>query len=219
MSHYFDESPATGSAEATVSVRLPGARFTMRTDRGVFSHGQLDRGTEVLLRTVPPPPADGDLLDLGCGAGAIALTMALRSPGATVWALDVNERARALTVANAAANAAANDLANVRVAAPDDVPAGLRFDAIWSNPPIRIGKTALHGLLSTWLGRLADGATAALVVHKHLGSDSLQRWLVADGWTATRLASSGGFRVLVVSAGDGRALAPSPSPSPSPTPG
>jgi 16S rRNA (guanine1207-N2)-methyltransferase len=108
MSHYFDESPAAASAAATVAVSVPGARFSMRTDRGVFSHQRLDRGTEVLLREAPPPPPTGALLDLGCGAGAIALTLALRSPAATVWAVDVNDRARALCAANAARSASAS---------------------------------------------------------------------------------------------------------------
>ena len=194
MSHYFDESPAAASAATTVTVSVPGARFTMRTDRGVFSHGHLDRGTEVLLRHAPAPPPTGSLLDLGCGAGAIALTLATRSPAATVWAVDVNARARALC----ASNAAANGLANVRVAAPDGVPADVRIDALWSNPPIRIGKPALHALLATWLRRLAPSGTAVLVVQKHLGADSLQAWLRQQGWSATRIGSRGGYRLLEV---------------------
>jgi 16S rRNA (guanine1207-N2)-methyltransferase len=120
--------------------------------------------------------------------------MARRAPQATVWAVDVNRRARELT----ARNAAANGIGNVRVVAPDDVPADLRFTAIWSNPPIRIGKTALHELLLTWLGRLDDGAAAHLVVQKHLGADSLQRWLVDHGFPTDRVATGAGFRVLRV---------------------
>ena len=79
---------------------------------------------------------------------------------------------------------------------PDDV----RFAAIWSNPPIRVGKEALHELLLRWLPRLADGGEAQLVVGKNLGADSLQRWL-ADALPVTveRTASAKGFRVLRVS--------------------
>ncbi len=197
MSHYFDESPAAPSAEATLTVSVPGASFTLRTDRGVFSHGRLDPGTALLLRTAEPPPSAGDLLDLGCGAGPLALAMARRSPGATVWAVDVNDRARRLC----AANAPDNGLENVRVVAPDDVPAEVRFAAIWSNPPIRVGKAALHDLLLRWLARLTDDGHALLVVHKHLGSDSLQRWLVGEGWPTERLASAQGYRVLRVTRG------------------
>ena len=104
----------------------------------------------------------------------------------------MNDRARALT----AANAAANGLTNVRVAAPDEVPGDVGFDVIWSNPPIRIGKPALHELLTTWLTRLAGGGQAVLVVHRHLGADSLQRWLTDQGWPTTRLASRSGYRLL-----------------------
>ena len=192
--HYFSPDPATPSRPQTVRLDLPDVSFALRTDAGVFSGARVDPGTKVLLAEAPAPPPAGDLLDLGCGYGPIALTLAARSPGATVWAVDVNERARALT----AANAEAAGLANVRVAAPDEVPADVRFAAIWSNPPVRVGKAALHHLLTTWLGRLAADGVALLVVQKHLGADSLQRWLGEQGWTAVRRSSRQAYRVLEV---------------------
>jgi 16S rRNA G1207 methylase RsmC len=81
------------------------------------------------------------------------------------------------------------------------VPEDVAFDAIWSNPPIRVGKQALHALLVRWLARLADGGRAHLVVGKNLGSDSLQRWLTEQGWPTERMASERGFRVLRVERG------------------
>lgn len=192
VKHYFDEQPEVGSDERVVDVGVPGAGFRLSTDRGVFSRGRLDTGTLLLLQTAPPPSPTGDLLDLGCGAGPIALTLAMRSPGATVWAVDVNERARTLT----GRNAADNGVTNIRVAAPDAVPADVRFATIWSNPPIRIGKPALHDLLTDWLGRLAEAGEAVLVVQKHLGADSLQRWLTGHGHPTERIGSRAGFRVL-----------------------
>jgi 16S rRNA (guanine1207-N2)-methyltransferase len=194
VGQYFEERPAVASSTSTVDVVVPGASFTMHTDRGVFSHGRLDAGTAVLLRSAPPLPSSGVALDLGCGAGPIAIAMALRSPGLDVWAIDVNERARALCAANAAAAGADK----VRVAAPDEVPGEIRFDVIWSNPPIRVGKDALHDLLLTWLARLAPDGEAVLVVQKHLGADSLQRWLSGSGWPTSRAASAKGYRVLQI---------------------
>ena len=192
VSHYWSENPDVASATETVDVVLPDVAFTMLTDRGVFSHGHLDTGTSLLLREAPAPPPDGDLLDLGCGAGPIALTLAMRSPGATVWAVDTNERARALT----ASNAERNGIGNVHVVAPDDVPDDVSFSAVWSNPPIRIGKSALHELLQTWLPRLMPDGEAVLVVQKHLGADSLQRWLGGQGFPTERIGSKAGFRLL-----------------------
>lgn len=194
MPQYFDPDPVAASATATFDVVLADVAFSLTTDRGVFSHGHVDTGTGVLLRAAAPPPVVGDLLDLGCGAGPIALTMALRAPQATVWAVDVNARARELTQANAERNR----VANVRVCAPDEVPGDVAFAAIWSNPPIRIGKPALHALLLDWLARLAPAGVATLVVQRHLGADSLQQWLVAQGFPTGRLASRQGFRVLTV---------------------
>lgn len=197
MAQYFDEQPNVISDRQVVDVALSDVAFTMHTDRGVFSHGHLDTGTSLLLREAPSPSPAGHALDLGCGSGAIALTLALRAPEACVWAVDVNARARQLT----ASNAERIKTDNVCVATPDDVPDDVRFSTIWSNPPIRIGKLALHELLSRWLTRLADDGQAILVVQKHLGADSLQRWLIAEGFTCDRIASRVGFRVLQVYGG------------------
>ncbi|MEQ1786791.1 MAG: methyltransferase [Acidimicrobiales bacterium] len=192
--HYFDGEPAVASRPATVRLDLPEGSISLATDRGVFSGDRVDPGTKYLLLDAPAPPPAGTFVDLGCGYGPIACTLAARAPAATVWAVDVNERARTLC----AANAAALGLDNVRVADPDSVPPDLSVDLLWSNPPIRIGKAALHDLLRTWLGRLALAGSALLVVQKHLGADSLQRWLEAEGWATERLGSRTGYRLLEV---------------------
>jgi 16S rRNA G1207 methylase RsmC len=194
--HYFDDDPSVPSDPVVIDVTLPDTAFALETDRGVFSRGELDTGTSLLLRTDLPLASTGHVLDLGCGAGPIALAMARRSPNATVWAIDVNSRAREMTKRNAARNR----LTNVRVERPDDVPTDIEFSTIWSNPPVRIGKSALRRLLLTWLGHLADDGAAALVVQKHLGADSLQRWLKFEGYEAERVVSKSGFRVLLIRA-------------------
>jgi 16S rRNA (guanine1207-N2)-methyltransferase len=193
--HYFSAQPVSEAHERTIRVVLQGEAFELRTADGVFSSEHLDTGTAVLLAAVPPPASEGDLLDLGCGWGPIAIAMARRSPGASVWAVDVNERALAL----AAANARLADV-GIKAAWPQDIPPDVRFATIWSNPPIRIGKSALHDLLRTWLPRLAPGGTAWLVVAKQLGADSLQRWLAESfpDLAVSRATTDKGFRVLRV---------------------
>jgi len=196
-SHYF-EDPTVASDPVMVDVTLPDTAFTMETDTGVFSRGHLDAGTSLLLRSDIPLASSGHVLDLGSGSGAMALTMARRSPAATVWAVDVNSRARELCERNARRN----KLGNLEVASPEEVPADVEFSTIWSNPPIRIGKPALRELLLTWLARLTDDGTACFVVQKHLGADSLQRWLTFEGHATERIASKSGFRLLSVAPGD-----------------
>ncbi|GLZ03391.1 16S RNA G1207 methylase RsmC [Actinomadura sp. NBRC 104412] len=194
--HYFTGRPTAAGRRRTVDLVLPDLHLRLDTDAGMFSPDRVDPGTRILLETVPPPPPTGDLLDLGCGYGPVALTMARRSPQASVYGVDVNERALGL----ARSNATIAGLDNVRFSLPDQIDPGLRFAAIWSNPPIRIGKTALHDLLLAWLPRLTPGGTAHLVVQKHLGSDSLHRWLNDQGLPTTRLASRSAYRVLTVTA-------------------
>jgi 16S rRNA (guanine1207-N2)-methyltransferase len=193
--HYFTSRPAAPDERRTIAVRLAGREVEVEVAPGIFSPGGLDKGTAVLLDEAPEPPATGTFLDLGCGWGPITLSLALRSPSATVWALDVNERALDLT----RRTAAALGLDGVRATTADGIPGDVRFDLIWSNPPIRVGKAVLHDLLRTWLPRLAPSGVAHLVVQRNLGSDSLQRWVEAElGMPCARLASSKGFRVLEV---------------------
>ncbi|HSS09788.1 MAG TPA: methyltransferase [Acidimicrobiales bacterium] len=192
--HYFDARPAVTSRPSEVDLVLPEGTVRLRTDRGVFSGNRVDPGTAQLLKVAGPPPPTGDLLDLGCGYGPIAVTLACRSPGATVWAVDINERALRLV----RENVAALKLPNVRPVRPDDVPAEVRFAGLWSNPPIRVGKQSLHRLLADWLGRLTPDGCAWLVVQKHLGSDSLASWLGDQGLVVRRRASKQGYRILEV---------------------
>lgn len=163
----------------------------------MFSSGRIDPGTKYLLLEAPTPPATGELLDLGCGYGPIALTMATRAPAATVWALDVNRRAVSLT----RDNARSAGLDNVRAVMPDQLPGDVRFAAIWTNPPVRIGKAALHRLLASCLRRLEDDGQAVVVMQKNLGSDSLHRWLEGEGWAVQRLGSRMGYRLLEIRTG------------------
>lgn len=193
--HYFSASPGGELVTRTISVQLAGRQLELTTANGIFSPERVDVGTQVLLANVPTPPPGGHLLDLGCGWGPIALTLALESPRSTVWAVDVNERALDLV----RRNAEALGLGNVNAVTPDDVPTDVTFMTVWSNPPIRVGKNELHAMLLRWLPRLDPATDAWLVVQRNLGSDSLHRWLqteLPEGFSVTRAATSKGFRVL-----------------------
>lgn len=193
--HYFSATPGGELVPRTIPVRLAGRDLDVTTAGGVFSPDRVDVGTAVLLAHVPAPPPGGNLLDLGCGWGPIAITLALESPRATVWAVDVNERALDLV----RRNAADLRLANIRACRPDEVPAELEFMTIWSNPPIRVGKSELHSMLRQWIPRLEPGSDAWLVVARNLGSDSLHRWLQSEfpkEFAFLRAATNKGYRVL-----------------------
>lgn len=196
MSHYFENTDAP-LVTRTIRATVFGNDLEFLTAGGVFSGSRLDLGTSVLLREVDPP-LEGRVLDLGCGFGPIAVGLAVAEPGVVVDAVDVNERAVELTRRNAEHHGVTD---RVQAMTPDAVPPERRYQEIWSNPPIRIGKQALHELLLTWLPRLENDGVAWLVVGKNLGADSLQAWLTAQGWPTEKLASAKGFRVLKVSRG------------------
>lgn len=192
--HYFSSDPGVTSRYGQVRVELDDVQLDLRTDSGVFSHSRLDAGTRILLENAPLPQVRGDILDLGCGYGPVALTFAARRKRLRMWAVDVNERALGLV----RDNAETAGLGNVTACLPEEVPDDVRFGAIYSNPPIRVGKPELHAMLEHWLSRLLPGGTATLVVQKHLGSDSLAKWLTTQGFPTTRLLSQRGYRLLQV---------------------
>lgn len=209
---YFAATPASEDVRRTLHVTLRGFEADVQTSHGVFSGSRLDLGTSVLLRHAPTPPEHGTFLDLGCGWGPVALALAFESPDAEVWAVDVNERALMLTADNTRRNGCSHvhitqtdetgaPMLEGHVTATDVMPDDLMFDVIWSNPPIRIGKEALHTLLMTWLPRLAPGGEAYLVVQRNLGADSLIPWLadaLGDGFSVSKYASSKGFRIIEI---------------------
>jgi 16S rRNA G1207 methylase RsmC len=195
-SHYFDPAPAVASKRRTLHLRVGELALDLQADRGVFGSHGVDLGTLVLLKEAPPPPSRGEILDLGAGYGPIAIAIARQAPDANVWAVDINQRALELTMANAATAR----VTNVTVATPEQVPEHVRFAAIYSNPPVRVGKAALHELLLKWLPRLQPGGPAYLVVQRNLGADSLSAWLATQGFQVTRLKAKKGYRVLQVTA-------------------
>jgi 16S rRNA (guanine1207-N2)-methyltransferase len=190
--HFFTAEPKVPNSRQTITMALADLSVRLDTDSGVFSSGGIDRGTRILLEHATVPPKSGDILDLGCGYGPVAVAIAMRSRLAHVWAVDVNNRAIGLTLDNAARAC----LSNVTVARPDEVPETTRFSAIYSNPPIHIGKAALHKLLLTWLPRLTADGVAYMVVQKNLGSDSLVKWLNERGFPTERITSQVGYRIL-----------------------
>jgi 16S rRNA (guanine1207-N2)-methyltransferase len=190
--HYFSADPSVAFAREDFACEVWGHTLQLTSGAGVFSKGHLDHATAVLFRETQPPP-QGQFLDLGCGYGPIGLAIATAVPLANVTGTDVNQRAVLLANENAQSLGVEGRFV---ACAPERVPTDATYDEIWSNPPIRIGKEALHDLLLTWLPRLRPEGRGVMVVGKHLGADSLQRWLTDQGWPTTRLASAKGFRVL-----------------------
>lgn len=191
--HYFTADPSTPFKRAPVRAHVWGHWLELTSGSGVFAQGRLDVGTGVLLREEGPPEAAREVLDLGCGYGVIGLAIAVAVPQARVTAVDVNERALLLARENAERLGVGD---RFRALTPDQVEPGAAYDEIWSNPPIRVGKDALHELLLQWLPRLTPQGRAVMVVGKNLGADSLARWLDEQGFPTEKLSSAKGFRVL-----------------------
>jgi 16S rRNA (guanine1207-N2)-methyltransferase len=197
--HYFSADPSVPFEREPLSCEVWGQRLDLVSGSGVYSRGRLDIGTSVLFRETEPP-VPGRVLDLGTGYGVIGLAVAaawkadgVRAEAGSVTGVEVNRRAVLLANENAERLGLAD---RFLACLPEEAPAGTTYDEIWSNPPIRIGKPALHELLLHWFGRLVPDGRAVMVIGKNLGGDSLQAWLTGQGFPTGRVASAKGFRVL-----------------------
>lgn len=192
--HYFSAEPAGDEHRRTIRAVLGGREVDVLTANGTFSPDHVDTGTRVLLDTVEHPAPGTTVVDVGCGWGPLAISAAILQPAATVWAVDVNTRALRLTIENSTSLSL-----SVNACRPEEIPPDLQIDTIWSNPPIRVGKAALHEILLAWLPRLTVGGSAWLVVAKKLGAESLQRWLadsLPDRFDVEKVKIAKGFRVI-----------------------
>jgi 16S rRNA G1207 methylase RsmC len=196
MEHYFSSEPTTKKIETEVSFEVDGVKFDMTAASGTFSSTKLDLGTKALLSHTSLLPKDGNVLDLGCGWGPIGIVIATLCPAAKVHAIDINQR----SIEQTRSNADRIVLTNLSICLAEELPTDLKFDAIWSNPPIRIGKVALHELLRTYIPRLQDGGRAVFVVQKNLGADSLVRWLAEEfpSNEVSRIGTAKTYRIIEV---------------------
>jgi 16S rRNA (guanine1207-N2)-methyltransferase len=195
--HYFNPKPATPSKRQTMEIELAGTKLTVISDKGVFSSSGVDKGTQILLKNLDMVTKAGTVMDLGAGWGAVSIALAIENPALEVLAIEINSRAVELIEANANSLA----LSNIKTKKLSQIENG-SIDQIWSNPPIRIGKSALHELLIDALSKLKQGGEAFLVVQKHLGADSLAKWLEQEqNHSVEKIDNSKGFRVFRVTKG------------------
>ena len=192
--HYFSSDPAAAKKTVSISIQVSGDEIELQAASGTFSSSKLDAGTAVLLKQEKFFPKDGAVLDLGCGWGPIGISIAHTCPNAKVFGVDINQR----SIEQSNLNASSLKLPNYQAMHSKDLPAELSFSAIWSNPPIRVGKKVLHELMQTYIPRLEPGGKAMLVVQKNLGADSFQRWLATtfDSCEVRRFATDKGYRVI-----------------------
>ena len=194
---YFAREPSSASRPAACSFDYRGVKLTFMTDAGVFSRGELDQGTRLLLDALPP--LSGEALDLGCGWGAIGVSLALANPGLRVTMADVNLRALDLARQNAERNGAACE------AVESDGFSGLtdrRFDAVVTNPPIRAGKQVIYRMFAEARSHLNPGGALYLVIRKQQGAESCIRYLESIGFCVEKLDRSAGFWVLRAAAAE-----------------
>jgi len=190
---YFSARPKSRRRPAEIKVEVRGHAFTFRTDAGVFSGGEIDRGTELLVDALEIGPCEL-IVDLGCGYGVIGIVAARLSEGGHVILTDVNERAVALARKNVAANRVAN--AEVRSGSLYEPVAGLAFDHILCNPPIRAGRGVVDRIVAEAPTHLLEGGRLWMVARTRQGADSLRQRMAHAFGTAEIVKRGSGFKVL-----------------------
>lgn len=189
--HYYTNTPTSESNKRLFEVTFLGHPMRFYTDAGVFSKGELDKGTALLLSQLPP--LSGTALDLGCGWGAIGVTLVKQNPTLKVTMADINERAAALAKENLKLNGI-----NARVLQSDGFEkiGTEQFDTIVTNPPIRAGKQVIYDLFEKSRSHLTDGGSLYMVIRKQQGADSAVKFLKTIYAEVTVLKKSGGFDII-----------------------
>ena len=193
--HYYTRDPQSASRPAECTFTYRGIDLVFQTDAGVFSRGEVDTGTRLLLEALPEE-MHGDILDLGCGWGVIGISIARKWPETTVTLADVNTRALRLSAENAERNRA-----EVICAESDGLAAfkGKTFDAVVTNPPIRAGKQVIYRMFADAAACLKPEGALYLVIRKQQGAESCIRYLQTIFSRVEKLDRSGGFWVLKAS--------------------
>ena len=189
--HYFTANPESEHRYASCQYDYRGCALRFTTDAGVFSRGEVDFGTDVLLNALPET-LSGRVLDLGCGWGAVGVSVGKRWPGCAVVMSDVNERALGLAGQNARANGVTAQ--TVESSGLDKVPG--MFDFILTNPPIRAGKQVIYPMFAACAGRLKEKGEMYLVIRKQQGAESAIRFLKTVFESVDTIEKSGGFWVI-----------------------
>jgi 16S rRNA (guanine1207-N2)-methyltransferase len=190
--HYYTRNPQSASRPAGCEFVYRGQTLRFETDAGVFSRGELDEGTRLLLEALPERMT-GEILDLGCGWGAIGIALAKTNPDARITMGDVNLRALELARANAARNGV-----SVSCVESDGMAAFLHkpWDAVVTNPPIRAGKQVIYRMFAEAAERLKPDGALYLVIRKQQGAESCMKYLETLFSSVQRLERSAGYWVL-----------------------
>ena len=190
--HYYTRVPQSESKPVGCEYTYRGVALTFQTDAGVFSKGEVDTGTRLLLEALPEEMS-GEILDLGCGWGVIGISVAKKWPGTRVTMADVNTRALDLSRENAKRNGA-----EVTCVESDGMAelAEKTFDAVVTNPPIRAGKQVIYKMFADAAAQLKPGGALYLVIRKQQGAESCMKYLQTIYDTVEKLDKSGGFWVI-----------------------
>lgn len=201
MAHYYDSMPDTPSNRKFIDYRQNGINFRFVTDTNVFSRSEIDKGTDLMLESaIADIKARGArkgerLLDLGCGYGVVSTVMKSVFMSFDVTAVDVNNRAVALTKENAELNRL-----TLKKAVASDVLAALdkedMFDVVLTNPPVRAGKQTVFAFYEQAFEHMVEGASIYVVLQRKQGAPSTEKKLIELFGNCETVAISGGYRVM-----------------------
>jgi len=189
--HYYTNTPTSEHEERSFRAVFAGKVLAFDTDAGVFSKQHVDPGSELLCKSLPDDFC-GDVLDMGCGWGAMTVMTLARFPKCSVTMADVNERALGLAVSNVQKN---------RMQAKAVLSDGFEkieglFDAVITNPPIRAGKAVIYKMFEDAKAHLREGGALYLVIRKQQGAPSALKFLKELYRKAEVIERDGGYWII-----------------------
>ncbi|MBD3226692.1 MAG: methyltransferase [Candidatus Lokiarchaeota archaeon] len=171
--HYYTEKPQSRLKLRKIKFDIGYKSYTFITSTGVFSYKKIDKGTEILLKSLVIPEetqkSNFKVLDLGCGYGVIGIVIADLLPHAHITMIDINERAVWLCQKNIKRN----DIRNAVVKQGDLFEKiDKKFDLIVTNPPISLGKDVLYEIFQESFTHLKFGGSLQFVIRTKQGAKS-----------------------------------------------
>ena len=189
--HYYSQNPTSQSRPVSASFSYRGHDLTLMTDAGVFSRGELDNGTRILLDALPEE-LSGRILDLGCGWGPVGICVGLENPSAQIVFSDINERALALTQKNAEMY----HINGTFVQSDGFTALDGTFDCVITNPPIRTGKQVIYQMFADANQHLTLGGSLYIVIRKQQGAESAKKYLQTLFPDVSVIDKSGGYWII-----------------------
>jgi len=190
MEHYFSEKQSSEFKIKKIKVHAKNIEFELYSGSGVFSKDMLDAGSKLLIEKAK---IKGNVLDIGCGYGAVGIAIKKLNPELNVILSDINERAIELAKLNAKKHSL--NIAVIKSDIFSNIDA--KFDTILLNPPQAAGKEVCFCMIKESSSHLKKSGFFELVARHNKGGSTYMKYMHEIFGNAKCIAKASGYRIYL----------------------